>query len=223
MPASTARLALPYPIPDDTVDVPRDMQALATKLDGYTSIAPPPFVTVLPVSPVDRDEVHFAVNYAQGIIWHLRYRALNADGTTANTNTFKWEYVGGPPHMTEYAAREVIPSLIAGYQNLASGANPLVTAPLAGIYDIAFEARMEVGAGADKQGMAAPQIGATTASDAESIMLGNVTTGGTMNGSVHRTIRRQIAGPAAVTLLYRATISTFFSQRRISILPVMVG
>jgi hypothetical protein len=34
MPAATSRLALPYPIPDDSVDVPRDVQALATKLDG---------------------------------------------------------------------------------------------------------------------------------------------------------------------------------------------
>lgn len=33
MPASTSRFALPYPTPDDTVDVPRDVQALATKLD----------------------------------------------------------------------------------------------------------------------------------------------------------------------------------------------
>jgi hypothetical protein len=36
MPAQTARLALPYPIPDDTVDVPRDVQALAVKLDAIT-------------------------------------------------------------------------------------------------------------------------------------------------------------------------------------------
>lgn len=33
---ATARLQLPYPIPDDTVDVPRDIQALAAKLDPNT-------------------------------------------------------------------------------------------------------------------------------------------------------------------------------------------
>jgi hypothetical protein len=30
---TTAKLALPYPVPDDSVDVPRDVQALAVKLD----------------------------------------------------------------------------------------------------------------------------------------------------------------------------------------------
>ena len=33
MPGTTTRLALPYPVPDDTTDVPRDVKALAEKLD----------------------------------------------------------------------------------------------------------------------------------------------------------------------------------------------
>jgi hypothetical protein len=41
MPASTPRLALPYPIPDDTVDVPRDVQALATKLETLQDLGVP--------------------------------------------------------------------------------------------------------------------------------------------------------------------------------------
>jgi hypothetical protein len=41
MPASTSRLLLPYPIPDDSVDVPRDVQALATKLDGIPDLGVP--------------------------------------------------------------------------------------------------------------------------------------------------------------------------------------
>jgi hypothetical protein len=36
MALSTPRLALPYPVPDDTVDVPRDIQALAVRLDTVT-------------------------------------------------------------------------------------------------------------------------------------------------------------------------------------------
>src|SRR4051794_13713747 len=44
MPGTTTRLALPYPTPDDTVDVPRDVQALAQKLDplvgAYTVTSP---------------------------------------------------------------------------------------------------------------------------------------------------------------------------------------
>lgn len=33
MPATTDKLALPYPLPDDTVDVPRDVKALADAID----------------------------------------------------------------------------------------------------------------------------------------------------------------------------------------------
>ena len=38
MPATTARLALPYATPDDTTDPPRDIKALAEKLDSVVSI-----------------------------------------------------------------------------------------------------------------------------------------------------------------------------------------
>ena len=38
MPATTSRLALPYPAPDDTTDVPRDVKALAEKLDVVVNV-----------------------------------------------------------------------------------------------------------------------------------------------------------------------------------------
>src|SRR4051812_50051306 len=38
MPTTTPRLALPYPTPDDTADVPRDIQALANALDSLVYI-----------------------------------------------------------------------------------------------------------------------------------------------------------------------------------------
>ena len=41
MPGSTPRLILPYPVPDDTVDVPRDVKALADKLDGISDLGVP--------------------------------------------------------------------------------------------------------------------------------------------------------------------------------------
>lgn len=88
MPASTARLQLPYPVPDDTVDVPRDVQALATKLDALPLL--PSYVTALPSSPVDGQEIYFAVNWAEGWNWHLRYRA-------GSTSPYKWEFLGGTP------------------------------------------------------------------------------------------------------------------------------
>jgi hypothetical protein len=43
MPASTPNYGLPFPLPDDSVDVPRDVQALATKIDGLAGLAPVTF------------------------------------------------------------------------------------------------------------------------------------------------------------------------------------
>lgn len=87
MPSNTPVLALPYPVPADTVDVPRDVQALATKLDGISAIAPP-LVSALPGSPVDGQECYYVADATAGVVWHLRYRA-------ASVNAYKWEFVGG--------------------------------------------------------------------------------------------------------------------------------
>lgn len=38
MPATTTRLALPYPVPTDPADIPADMQALANKLDPASAV-----------------------------------------------------------------------------------------------------------------------------------------------------------------------------------------
>jgi hypothetical protein len=38
MPAATPRLALPYPTPDDQVDVPRDVEALAEALEAIKNL-----------------------------------------------------------------------------------------------------------------------------------------------------------------------------------------
>ena len=73
MPANTTRLALPYPLPDDTVDVPRDVKALAEKLD---TAAVPAIVTTLPTGSPEGTELYLqppaavAGDYVH--LWHLR-------------------------------------------------------------------------------------------------------------------------------------------------------
>ena len=46
------------------------------------------FVTALPTSPVDGQEVYYQADGTNGVIWHLRYRA-------ASSSANKWEFVGG--------------------------------------------------------------------------------------------------------------------------------
>ena len=48
----------------------------------------PQFVSTLPTSPVDGQEIYYAANATDGVIWHLRYRS-GASGD------YKWEYLGG--------------------------------------------------------------------------------------------------------------------------------
>jgi hypothetical protein len=103
MPANTPNLALPYPVPADAVDVPRDMQALATKLDGISALVPP-VVTSLPGSPVDGQEVYYKVafNPPDYVTWHLRYESSSPLGE-------KWMFLGGPPLIVDEVT-EIQPS-----------------------------------------------------------------------------------------------------------------
>jgi hypothetical protein len=134
MPAATSRLALPYPIPDDSVDVPRDVQALAAKLDPIKNLGVP-LVTVLPATAVEGDEVYFDANPGQGVIWHLRYDASIGDGN-------KWEFLGGPPIQADVVAPSTTNSTT--YADLAAGPGPSVVAPLKGVYNIDHGAQLYV-------------------------------------------------------------------------------
>jgi hypothetical protein len=89
---------LPYPVLSDTPDVPRDIQALAVKLDGILSFKPP-IVTTLPASPVDSQEVYFVADAATRAIWHLRYNAGSA-------SSYKWEFLGGAPQYGSFLASQ---------------------------------------------------------------------------------------------------------------------
>ncbi len=80
----TPNLDLPYPIPDDDVDVPRDVKALADKLDG-----PYAGVTLLPSSPTNGQlaVLQTADMLALDARWLLRWNAARS----------KWLPEGGPP------------------------------------------------------------------------------------------------------------------------------
>lgn len=136
MPASTARLALPYPIPNDTVDVPRDVQALADKLDALTRMAPP-LVSALPGSPSDGDECYLqtAAMAIAGVVWRLRYRAAISDSS-------KWEFVGGTP-LGYQTANTTIFANGAGWKRFPA---PLqVAIPVKGQYVVRGVAQFQVG------------------------------------------------------------------------------
>lgn len=131
---ATARLALPYPVASDSADVPRDVKALADKLDATKSLGVP-LVAALPVSPADGDEIYFqsAAMATAGIVWHLRYRAAIADA-------YKWELLGGGPFQNEIGTMENV-GTAGSWANLATN-GPQITCPLAGIYTINYGSRI---------------------------------------------------------------------------------
>jgi hypothetical protein len=85
MPATTTRLALPYPVPNDTVDVPRDVLALATKLDPATAIFAQGLAAARPAASVP-GRIYYATD----------------TGTVTYDTGAAWVAVGGP-------GKEVIP------------------------------------------------------------------------------------------------------------------
>ena len=213
---TTPTLALPYPALSDTADVPRDIQALATKLDGYSSLRPPA-VSSLPASPVDGQECYFTADAANGVQWHLRYRA-------AASGPYKWEVIGGASLYAEVAAQQPVTG--GGAFADPATAGPQITVPLAGDYDMVSACLVfNTAASGGANGLiAAPKIGAAAAVDTDAIIqaavpFGTYTTAG-------RTIRRTVPAAASlVKLQYRilgaGTVNT--GLRVLNLMPVRVG
>jgi hypothetical protein len=79
------------------------------------------YVTSLPASPGDGQEVFFEADSANHVVWHLRWRA----------SASKWEFVGGGP-MEAYDSSSVTRNSTS-FGDFSS-AGPSITAPLAGDY-----------------------------------------------------------------------------------------
>lgn len=126
MTLTTGRLALPYPVPDDSDDVPRDVKALALKLDGLTGISPA-VVTSLPASPVVGQECIYKPTISMKIgqaysdgYWHLRYM----DG--------KWRCIGGAPFVANIAA----PITLSGLTGTFVTCGVRFSIPALGVYQV---------------------------------------------------------------------------------------
>ena len=214
MPANTPILALPYPVPADTVDVPRDVQALATKLDTFSAIKPP-VVAALPGAPIDGQEIFYLANDASGVLWHLRYRATSA-------SAYKWEFVGGGDLAVSYNGPDSTTSTT--YVDLPGG--PSLAIPLAGDYIVSFGATVEctlpnrllIGV---KPGSAAIDDGAISASHATS------PSGGAAEGpSIAATVRYNARAAGDILKMQcRVAVANggTFSKRWIFVHPGRVG
>jgi hypothetical protein len=113
---------------------------------------PPAYVTSLPASPSDGQEVYYAADPTNGVIWHLRYRAASA-------SAYKWEAVGGggPPL---FARVDTLGTFTGTWADIPS--TPTVTLPRSGDYDIEYGMRGDCNNAATGGWFeAAPKVGAT--------------------------------------------------------------
>jgi len=190
------------------------MQALATKLDGISSLRPP-LVTSLPGSPADGQEVYYVADAANGIVWFLRYRA-------AATGTYKWEFLGGPPLYAELNTQETF--TVGSQWTDTATPGPQLTLPLAGDWMTTGGASFSP---APTSGFwnvgAAPKFGAAAVSGVPLTAFG---ANGTMNVAGSR-VRRDtgIAAGTVVKLQGNVTITgpVTWANRWLAITPIRVG
>jgi len=168
-----------------------------------------PLVSSLPSPAYDGQEVYYLADAANGVIWHLRYRA-------ASTSAYKWEFVGGPSLYGYVAASESRASATNGDLTTLG---PDVTPPLAGDYDAEWGARMQSSvAGVFEAYMSIPALG----TEACSHIFAAQFAGG--NGVIK--VRKTIT-PAGTLL--RAKYSTqgglqaSFGGRWLEVTPIRVG
>ena len=127
------------------------------------------FVTTLPSSPIDGQEVFYqsttagtgggatATMESVGAVWHLRYRS-------ASSSSYKWEAVGASPII--YGKADAVTDTItsATFANLpTTGTAASIVAALAGDYSVTLSAKMDSNTAGYPAVTMAVKIGAATA------------------------------------------------------------
>lgn len=174
------------------------------------------FVTALPASANDGDEVYYQADAANSIVWHLRYNAGSA-------SAYKWEFLGGAAMISEDATG----GTTASTTYVDVGTAPQVTVLRAGQYKIHFYS--EVGPNAGNAALSqyfvriAPKLGAAVTVDADSTMLQDETATET-RGGISRTIVRTLAASDLVKLQARVNQgSGTIGRSGLEIIPIRVN
>lgn len=211
---TTPKLGLPYPEITDPADVPADMKELALAVDNAGTA----FVTSLPASPTDGQEVIYAADAALGVLWRLRYRA-------AAPAPYRWEFVGGTDLLHEIVTTEATTTADGVYRDVATP-GPLLTLPLAGDYLITADATIYTTAATPFTGIGGLKIGAAVVNDVTDRIcyVGDTGAAGGVGGTSGRTLRRTITPAAVIKLQYASYgAAVQVASRVLRARPVRVG
>jgi hypothetical protein len=213
MSGATARLQLPYPTGGDTPDVPRDVLALATRLETVIE----PTSLALPAAPVDGQVAYLAL--AGGGAWAFRWNAGSA-------SAYKWEFCGGPPLYADQSAALNIASSTASVWVDDAG-QPALTVPRAGEFVVQLGATFSVtsagGATLTSDAWYTPPAGSLT--DAGMACTVVINQNVVMTGSRQRRIAFAVANSV---LIHRSAIGTAaaavsISSRYLALTPIRVA
>ena len=194
--------AAPGAAADTSIDRP---SAGAIRVNGVL-LGGVSYVTALPASPVDGQEVYYAASPGSGVLWHLRYRS-GASGS------YKWEFLGGPPlHLdTE--------TLFSTTSTSYTATGIAITAPLAGDYDIELFGLGDASA-EGQQAWLTVKLGAAAASDAEAIAWRD----DDFQSNMRRMRRVGLAANASLACHLRSTLGTARVHKHgLSVYPVRVA
>jgi len=174
----------------------------------------PPWLSALPGSAIDGQEIMYLADSTNGVGWHLKYRAAEA-------GSFKWYYIGGPPLVAVQAALDSITSTT--YAAPPTNAGPSITVPLAGDYDVRVRFRGDANA-ANGNCFYSYAVGATAAIDGDAAALAVSASTVDSITSVKRTRKTGLAAATALAARYKVGGGTGRAyEREMQVWPVRVG
>lgn len=172
------------------------------------------YETALPGSPFDGQEIHFAANATNGVIWHLRYRS-------AASGSYKWEFVGGSPLHTERAIPGYWYPSAGGWVDDSTPAQ-IVLPAVAGDFMVTIQASMH-----HESGTPSGSIGLAINGAAPTFTAGHGVFGTAYQDQVPIVRSGLVSAiPASADLRLRASVTAAniaISYRALSVVPVRLG
>lgn len=180
----------------------------------------PTYVTSLPSSPIDGQEIYYAADATNGVIWHLRYRS-------GSSSSYKWEYVGGAALNSSVKNGTISDNETTTSTTYAAltTAGPTITLLLAGDYEVTIGFTGYNGNTGAITAMSY-DIGATAAVDGDSVQNYQSSGTGAVNVVIASSRTRVKTGLSAVSLTskYRVSAGTGVIWNRFMVVrPIRVG
>lgn len=174
----------------------------------------PSYVTSLPGSPSNGDEIYLVLSAALGLLGHFRYNSGSA-------SPYKWEAVGKQPELFDEIT--AIESTANGAYVALTTAGPSIALPYAGDYMVEIGAHIQSDASGGGGNMSY-DIGATGAVDADNITHFAANTA-TVGFNASRARRKNALTAVTLTAKYNRTGAgnATFRSRWMKATPIRIG